>query len=111
MYDLSTNPPKNKGDLRVWLTSWIEKIDNKVHFDIHGEVFILVAGFSRSGYIHEILQSKITNEYAWWIRDTMFEAYIPKDSYINFPPERYSSLEAVLEAMIEFYSRKMNIVR
>jgi hypothetical protein len=109
MYDLVKNPPKKKADLRVWLTSWIEKIDHTIFYDIHGELFIIIAGFSRSGYTHEILQSKTTKEYAWWIRDSAFEASGPKDPYARFPNERYSSLEMVLTAIIDYYSRKWNL--
>jgi hypothetical protein len=110
MYDLVDNPPKNKKDLRDWLTSWIEKIDQARAFHIHGEVYTFVAGFSRSGYTHEILRSQATKEYTWWIRDTMFEASGPKDPYIAFPNKRYSGLDTVLEDMIEHYSTQWKLI-
>jgi hypothetical protein len=91
------------------LTDWLETVDQKTVYNIHDEMFTLVAGFCRSGYTHEILQSKTSKEYKWWIRDSIFEASCPKDPYIWFPKEKYSSLQEVLENMIEYYSRKWKL--
>jgi hypothetical protein len=109
MYDLYDNPPINKSDLRNWLVDWIEKVKEKRVFDIHGEMFTQVAGFSRSGYSHEILKNNSTNQYTWLIRDWVSEAHGLKDPYIAFPKERYSDIESVLESMIGFYYTKWNL--
>ena len=109
MYDLGDTPPKNKADLRNWLTDWIEKIKEKRVIDIHGELFTHIAGFSRSGYSHEILRSNSTTQYAWWVKDHIFEASCPKDPYVAFPKERYSSLESVLDSMIDVYYTKWKL--
>jgi hypothetical protein len=104
------NLPTRKPEIREWLSSSMEKIDRKIVFDIHGELFTFIAGFCRAGYTHEILRSKTTKEYAWWIRDYVFEASGPNDPYTSFPIERYPSLETVLEAMIDSYARKWNLM-
>jgi hypothetical protein len=109
MYDLADNPPKNKIDLQNWLSDWIEKVNGKKIFNIREEPFTLIAGFSRSGYTHEILKSNSTSQYAWWVRDHIFEAHLPKDPYIGFPKERHPSLEAVLESIVDFYYTKWKL--
>jgi len=95
MYDLYKNPPKTKQDIRDYLISWLQKVDDKTPLIINGEAFVRESGFRRAFHSHTIFRSVVTNEYIWWV----FE--IP--DLDMFPKKRYSTYEALLEDVVNEY--------
>ena len=95
MTDFYENPPKTKEDIRNYLTSWLEKTDDKSPFAVEGESFIQEQGFRRAFNHHCVLRSLSTNEYIWWV----FEDFDSK----MFPKKRFSTFELLLEDVINDY--------
>jgi hypothetical protein len=99
MYDFYANPPKNKADLREWLTSWLAPTPSATAFEHKGESFVQVAGFRRAFYLHGAFRNVATNEYAWWVvSDDQTE------NRTSFPTTRYPTYEAMLEGVINDYA-------
>jgi hypothetical protein len=95
MYDFYNNPPKTKKDLRDYLTSWLENVDDVSPLIIEGETFIQEKGFRRGFYNHCVFRSLLTNEYVWWV-DEDFDLE-------QFPKKRFSTYESMLENVINDY--------
>lgn len=95
VYDFYGNPPKTKKDLRDYLTSWLQNIDDVSPLVIQGETFVQEKGFCRAFNQHCVFRSLLTNEYVWWVFD---------DFNIElFPKKRFSTYESMLENVINDY--------
>jgi hypothetical protein len=95
MTDFYKNPPKTKQDVRKYLTSWLEKVDDASPLEIEGEIFIQVLGFRRSFHSHCVFRSVLKNEYVWWV----FEDF----DLEKFPTNRFATYESLLETVINDY--------
>lgn len=95
MRDFYKNPPKTKEDIRDYLTSWLEEVDDKSPLVIQGESFVQEKGFRRGFYYHCIFRSLLTNEYVWWVFEKL-------DLEI-FPKKRFATYETLLENVISDY--------
>ena len=95
VYDLYKNPPKTKQDLRDYLTSWLQTVDDPSPLVIQGETFIQEKGFRRAFYKHCVFRSLLTNEYVWWVSEE-FDVEL-------FPKKRFSTYETMLENVINDY--------
>ncbi len=104
MYDFYRNPPQSKADLREWLTDWLVKPEKETTFEVHNELFSLELGFTRAGYSHEVIRSKQSGEYIWWVTENCYEV----DSR-SFPTLRFQTYDALLEHVINYYSREWNL--
>ncbi len=93
--DFYSNPPKTKQDIKEYLTSWLNKVDNQSPLTINGETFVQEYGFRRAFYNHCVLRNILTNEYIWWV----FEEFDLK----SFPKKRFSTYELMLEDVINDY--------
>ena len=95
MTDFYENPPKTKQDIRNYLISWLEKINDTSPLVIQGEAFIQEWGFRRAFHHHCVFRSILTNEYVWWV----FEEFILEE----FPKKRFATYESLLENVIDEY--------
>ena len=97
MYDLDTNPPKTKQDIRDYLTSWLQMVEEspQPQLVVEGEPFVQELGFRRAFHIHAVFRSLFTNEYVWWV----FE----EQNLEMFPKKRYATYEELLDGVIHEY--------
>lgn len=95
MYDFYKNPPQTKQDLRDYLTSWLQTVDDVSPLIIKGEPFIQEKGFRRAFHQHCVFRSLLTNEYVWWVSED-FDLEL-------FPNQRFSTYESMLENVINEY--------
>jgi hypothetical protein len=95
MYDFYKNPPETKQDLRDYLTSWLQNVDDVTPLVIRDETFIQEKGFKRVFHSHCVFRSLATNEYVWWV----YEEY----DLENFPRKRFPTYESMLESVIDEY--------
>ena len=95
MTDFYNNPPKTKQDIRNYLTSWLEKVNDTTPLVIQDEAFVQELGFRRAFHSHCIFRSILTNEYVWWV----FEEFNLED----FPKKRFATYELLLENVINDY--------
>jgi len=99
VYDFYGNPPKTKEDLRAYLTSWLQNVEDASPLVIQeqgeNETFIQEKGFRRAFCNHCVFRSLLTNEYVWWV----FEEFDLK----LFPTKRFSTYESMLENVINDY--------
>lgn len=117
VYDFYAKPPKTKQDLRDYLTSWLQNVDDVSPLVIQGEAFILEKGFVRAFNSHCVYRSLLTNEYVWWVSadsDTHYIFRSLKDEddrwWVSegfdvklFPKKRFSTYESMLETVINDY--------
>jgi hypothetical protein len=96
MYDFYANPPNTRNELREWLTSWLEPVNDDTPLTINNETFIQEKGFRRAFHLHCVFRSLQTNEYIWWV----FEEQPPLNM---FPSQRYPTYKALLDSVIEDY--------
>ena len=95
MYDFYKNPPNTKQDLRDYLTSWLQPVEDGSPLVIQGETFIQELGFKRAFHFHGVFRSVSTGDYVWWVYE---EQDIEK-----FPTKRYATYKALLENIIHDY--------
>ena len=97
-YDFYRNPPKNREQIREYLTSWLEELDEKPTLEIEGETFIQEKGFRRAYCKHCVFRSLLTNEYVWWVFEPVF---LQADDISSFPKKRYPTFESLIEGAVE----------
>lgn len=97
MTDFYKNPPRTKEDIRNYLTSWLQKVDNKDKFSVivQGELFVLEWEFRRATHSHGVFRSLSTNKYVWWVFETI--------NLDKFPKQRFDTYESLLENVINDY--------
>ena len=95
MTDFYKNPPKTKQDIRNYLTSWLEKVNDTAPLVIQDDTFVQELGFRRAFHSHCVFRSILKNEYVWWV----FEEFNLED----FPKKRFATYESLLENVINDY--------
>ena len=95
MTDFYQNPPNTKQDVRLYLTSWLAKVDDASPLEIGDEVFIQELGFRRAFHSHCVFRNISTDEYVWWV----FEEF----DLTKFPKTRFATYESLLENVIDEY--------
>lgn len=101
MTDFYKNRPKTKEDIREYLLSWLEKVDDKSPLVIQGESFIQEKGFRRAFHFHCVFRSLLTNEYVWWVFEEL--------DLERFPKKRFATYELLIENVIDDYYMAWNL--
>jgi hypothetical protein len=105
MYYFYGNPPETKEDLREYLTSWLQKIENAQPVELNDDTYIQELGFRRAFHMHEVWRNMRTNEYIWWV--------VPDTQEFNIrdlPSKRYNSYDDLLNNVIHEYARGLKIL-
>ena len=106
-YDFYENPPNSKQELRQWLTTWLQKIQETPPLvtpplvEVNGETYVQELSFRRGFHEHHVLKNTISQEYVWWV----FEQVNLKE----FPTTRYSNYENLLESVIDDYYKSWKL--
>ena len=95
MYDFYADPPETRDEIRKYLTSWLVPCNIPTPLNISGESFLPLQGFRRGFYSHTIHKSLSTGQYAWWVSEEC--------DVKTFPTKRYSSIEFLLDSVVEDY--------
>jgi hypothetical protein len=94
MYDFYGNPPKTKEQIREYLTTWLEPVNEKIN--INNEDFIQDFGFRRAFHLHCILKSA-DNQYLWWVfQDNELDIK-------NFPTKRFNDIDSLINYVVDDY--------
>jgi hypothetical protein len=105
MYDFYKNPPKNKQELREWLTSWLEPVSSDTPLlELNDNKYIQESGFRRAFHKHCVLRNISTMEYVWWVFSGDDSSYLT-----TFPEQKFSNYDQMLNYVIDDYYKSWNL--